>query len=125
MYGKPRKHKLSPLEGQIMWAVEETGLNLPALVATMAAHFRPDGAATLLGQIEDALRRLHGLGFLQADLATGPDRVRFPDPWTPVEFDRVYHILKGVELLPDNRGATGDYNCSVSLTEAGRAAVWG
>ena len=122
MYGKPRKLKLSLMEREILWALEEDRQDVPLFLLTLAMRFEEPDSDVFREKVKNAVRRLREFGFLGLEFDTGDDRVKFPQRWVPADFDKIYGVIDDVRWSAAR--ASGDFLHSVYLTDTGRKALW-
>jgi hypothetical protein len=124
--GSGRKQRLSPLQREVLWILEEAGAeNLLTVLWTLRAHFPALEVTPLLGEAVDGLRRLWLAGLIEVSTYhAGPSPV-----WVPLGPDSAEQVWALLFALPGDSerwvwpGGIPLPCPEVVLTEAGRRSL--
>ena len=127
--GKLRKIRLSPLQREVLWMLEEAGSEtLPTLANTLGAKFPHEPRDALLAATQDAVRDLHDAGLV----SLGREYVKPGERWKSIPPEEVarFLLLSDVLRWDEERGfwhwdevRAGTHRVALALTEVGEEAL--
>lgn len=125
---KSKKYRLSSVQREILWALEESGAeNIPTVLNTLRLKCANLSPNELLSQSEKAIRGLKEIGFISLTQDYEKPGLGF----VPISPEHVGRFLSIGDIVTwdEHKGWTWDeikggvYRVSLALTEAGRTAL--
>jgi hypothetical protein len=95
--GRRRKQRLSPLQREVLWMLEETGAeDLLTILRTLHTRFPGLGTTPLLGEASDGLRRLWLAGLIELSTYHAGS----PPTWMPLTAEIAEQVWARLFALP-------------------------